>query len=182
MAFGYNVETKEILYMRIRRTEESDVSRVMEIYAHARQFMAENGNPNQWGPTCWPPESLIHQDIRDGHSYVCVNDEGNVIGTFFFICGEDIEPTYRQITEGNWKDDSAYGVVHRIASDHSERSIGRFCLRWAYEQCGHLRIDTHGDNTVMQGLLEKEGFKHCGTIYVEEDEYPRRAYEKSEAI
>ncbi len=30
----------------------------------------------------------------------------------------------------------------------------------------------------MQGLLEKLGFTHCGTIYVEEDDYPRLAYEK----
>ena len=43
----------------------------------------------------------------------------------------------------------------------------------------HLRIDTHGDNTVMQRLMEKLGFTHCGTIYVEEDDYPRLAYEKS---
>ena len=26
--------------------------------------------------------------------------------------------------------------------------------------------------------LEKLGFVHCGTIYVEEDDYPRLAYEK----
>ncbi len=71
-----------------------------------------------------------------------------------------------------------YGVVHRIASDGSEKGIGSFCIRWALEQCGHLRIDTHGDNTVMQGMLEKLGFTHCGTIYVYEDNDPRLAYEK----
>ena len=30
----------------------------------------------------------------------------------------------------------------------------------------------------MQKLAEKLGFTHCGTIYVEEDPYPRLAYEK----
>ena len=40
---------------------------------------------------------------------------------------------------------------------------------WAYAQCGHLRIDTHGDNTVMQNLVKKAGFTRCGTIYVVED-------------
>lgn len=39
-------------------------------------------------------------------------------------------------------------------------------------------MDTHGDNVVMQRLLTKLGFIHCGTIYVEEDDYPRLAYEK----
>ena len=166
--------------MRIRKTTLLDLDRVMAIYAHARAFMAQHGNPNQWGPTNWPPEELIRKDIAEGHSYVCVNGEDRIIGTFFFISGADIEPTYREITDGEWLDSSPYGVVHRIASDGSEKGVGMFCLDWAYAQCGHLRIDTHGDNTVMQNLVRKAGFVHCGTIYVEEDNYPRLAYEKSE--
>ena len=165
--------------MKIRKTTEQDVPRIMDIYCYARKYMAEHGNPTQWGPTNWPPESLIYQDIRDGNSYVCVKEDGDVIGTFFFIQGEDIEPTYRVITDGSWIDDSAYGVVHRIAGDGSEKGIGAFCLNWAYEQCGHLRIDTHGDNIVMQNLLRKLGFVHCGTVYVHEDKNPRLAFEKT---
>ena len=128
------------------------------------------------------PEALIRKDIAEGNSYVCINDAGKVTGTFFFVHGADIEPTYRKITEGNWLDRSPYGVVHRIASDGSEKGTGAFCINWAYGRCGHLRIDTHNDNTVMQNLLRKLGFVHCGTIYVEEDDAPRRAYEKSETV
>ncbi len=69
-------------------------------------------------------------------------------------------------------------MVHRIASDGSVKGIGSFCITWALEQSGHLRIDTHGDNKVMQNMLAKLGFTHCGTIYVDEDEYSRMAYEK----
>ncbi len=167
--------------MNIRKSTKNDINRMMEIYAYARDFMAEHGNPNQWGPTNWPPEELIHNDIKAGNSYVCVNDAGNVIGTFFFIQGKDIEPTYREITDGEWLDDSPYGVIHRLASDGSEKEIGSFCINWAYKQCRHLRIDTHGDNVVMQNIARKLNFTQCGTIYVEEDNYPRLAYEKSEA-
>ncbi len=163
--------------MEIRKSTEQDFDRMMEIYAFARRFMAEHGNPTQWGPTNWPPEALIHQDIARGKSYVCV-EQGKVVGTFFFDCGKDIEPTYRQITDGKWLDERPYGVVHRLAGDGSVKGIGAFCINWAYEQCGHLRIDTHGDNKVLQSLAEKLGFVHCGTIYVEEDDYPRLAYEK----
>lgn len=166
--------------MKIRHSTEQDLDRMMEIYSYARTYMAEHGNPNQWGPTNWPPEALIHQDISNGNSYVCVNDGGKVVGTFFFRYGKDIEPTYRGITDGSWLDNSPYGVIHRIAGDGSEKGIGAFCINWAYEQCGHLRIDTHGDNVVMQKLVRKLGFVHCGTIYVEEDDYPRLAFEKSE--
>ncbi len=165
--------------MRIRKSEARDFEIMTRIYAHARQFMAENGNPNQWGPTKWPPEDLLLQDIREGSSYVCVDETDRVIGTFYFVQGRDVEPTYREITGGAWRDDSPYGVVHRIATDHSRHGIGAFCIRWAFEQCGHLRMDTHGDNIVMQHLLEKLGFVHCGTIFVHEDHDPRLAYEKS---
>ena len=168
--------------MKIRKTTVQDIERVMDIYAYARQFMKEHGNPRQWGPTNWPPRGLIENDIREGNSYVCTDEEDRVIGTFFFISGRDIEPTYRDITEGQWLDDSPYGVVHRIAADGSTKGTGSFCISWAYEQCGHLRIDTHGDNTVMQNLLQKLGFVHCGTIYVEEDNDPRLAFEKSSNI
>ena len=165
--------------MRIRKSTEQDFDRMMEIYAYAREQMVKTGNPNQWGPTNWPPENLIHKDIEKGNSYVCENSTGEVIGTFYFICGKDIEPTYHIITDGGWTDESPYGVVHRIAADGSEKGIGEFCINWAFEQCAHLRIDTHGDNKVMQHLLTKLGFVHCGTIYVEEDDYPRLAFEKS---
>ena len=152
--------------MKIRHSTELDIGRMMEIYGYARKYMAEHGNPNQWGPTRWPPEELIRRDIQSGNSYVCLNDHDMVVGTFFFIHGKDIEPTYRNITDGSWLNDSPYGVVHRVAGDG---------------QCGHLRIDTHGDNVVMQNLLKKLGFIHCGTIYVEEDDYPRLAFEKTAA-
>ncbi|MBQ6335068.1 MAG: hypothetical protein IJI46_08380 [Erysipelotrichaceae bacterium] len=165
--------------MKIRKAQYSDLDRMVEIYAKARVFMAEHGNPRQWGPTNWPPVELIEKDIEAGKSYVCVNDDEEVTAVFFFDQGQDIEPTYKKISEGKWLEDGDYGVVHRIASDHSQKGIGSFCINWAYERCGHLRIDTHGDNTIMQELLSKLGFIHCGTIYVEEDDYPRLAFEKS---
>ncbi len=155
-----------------------DIDRIMEIYEYSRQFMADHGNPDQWGPTNWPPKDLIIRDIQEGHSYVCLDDRDQIIGTFYYIYGKDIEPTYREIWDGNWIDDGPYGVVHRIAGDGSRKGIGTFCLNWAFDQCGHMRIDTHGDNTVMQNLLKKLGFIHCGTIYVVEDPYPRMAFEK----
>ena len=102
--------------MEIRRSEETDCCEIMKIYAHARRFMAEQGNPDQWGPTNWPPEALIHSDIQAGNSYVCI-DEDKIAGTFFFVRGRDIEPTYRVIEDGAWLDDSPYGVIHRLAAN-----------------------------------------------------------------
>lgn len=164
--------------MEIRHATEADLEQIMEIYAYARKFMAEHDNPNQWGPTNWPPRQLIEKDIFWGASYVCVH-KNRIVGTFFHEAGEKIEPAYEKIENGEWLDHSGtYGVVHRIAGDCSVKGIGRFCLEWAIEQSGgHLRIDTHPDNIVMQNLLKKLGFTCCGIIYVEEDDNPRLAYE-----
>ena len=139
--------------------------------------MAEHGNSSQWGPTQWPPAQLIHDDILHQTSYVCVH-ENKIVGTFFFSAGEDIEPTYQQIENGKWIGDNVYGVVHRLAGDGSVKGIGKFCLDWAYQQCGHLRVDTHRDNIIMQNLLKKTGFTCCGIIYVAADNSPRLAYER----
>lgn len=163
--------------MQIRKAAAADLPRLMALYAQARRFMADHGNPNQWGATNWPPEALIRQDIAHGRSYVCVLD-GQIVGVFYFAQGAGIEPAYEAMTDGHWSSTGPYGVVHRIAADSAVRGVGSFCLDWAFRQCGHLRIDTHGDNCVMQRLLTKLGFQHRGTIYVEEDNDPRLAYEK----
>ena len=163
--------------MEIRKSALQDVDTMMRIYERARAFMAEHGNPRQWGNTHWPPETLIRRDIAEGNSYVCV-DGGRIVGTFYYISGKDIEPTYASIEDGAWQNPAPYGVVHRIASDGTVPGVGTFCILWAFEQCGHLRMDTHGDNTVMQNLLTKLGFSRQGVIHVQEDSDPRIAYEK----
>lgn len=163
--------------MEIRHSTKEDLRRIMEIYAYARVFMAEHGNPNQWGPTGWPPEEVIRSDIAAHSSYVCTCKE-RIVGTFFFCQGKDIEPDYLAIEDGAWLDNSPYGVIHRLAGDGSVKGIGSFCIKWALARCGHLRIDTHGDNQVMQNLLRKNGFIHCGTVHVAQDHDPRLAYEK----
>ena len=163
--------------MEIRHSAPEDLPRMEALYVQARQFMKDTGNPNQWGPTHWPPTDLLRADIAAGRSYVCTH-RGRVVGTFCFLQGEDIEPTYRVIREGAWHYPGPYGVVHRLAGDGSVKGIGAFCLDWALRQCGHLRVDTHGDNHVMQRLLQKSGFAYCGIIHVLEDHYPRLAYDK----
>ena len=37
--------------MKIRKTTPEDFEQVMKIYARARDFMAQTGNPRQWGIT-----------------------------------------------------------------------------------------------------------------------------------
>ena len=160
----------------IRKATMDDLACIMKIYAYASVFMKSHGNPRQWAATNWPPEGLIRQDIENGKCYVCTVQD-HIAGVFYYDFGANAEKGYLDI-EGKWKDDTPYGVVHRIASDGSEKGIGKFCIDWAYGQCHHLRMDTHPDNIVMQNLLKKLGFEKCGIIHVPEDNDPRYAYEK----
>lgn len=45
------------------------------------------------------------------------------------------------------------------------------------KKIGHLRIDTHADNHIMQHLILKNGFEQCGIIHIA-DGSERIAYEK----
>ena len=167
--------------MKIRKSTIKDIEKIMKIYSYAREFMKKNGNPHQWGDKNWPPKELIEQDIDNKKSYVCLNDNDDVIGTFYFDFGKNIEPTYNEIFGGNWINDEPYGVIHRIAGDGSEKGIGAFCINYAYDKCKHIRIDTHEDNIVMQNLLKKLDFKYCGYIYLDDNKDKRLAYEKNDS-
>lgn len=163
--------------MHIRLSRESDLARILDIYSHARAFMAENGNPRQWGATNWPPEGLVREDIALGRSRVCEDDGGRVIAVFVYLFGEDIDSTYRTLEGDEWSRSGPYGVVHRIAAD-GPKGTGSFCIDWALRESGYLRIDTHSDNRVMLHLLPKLGFRQCGIIHVEEDSDPRIAFDR----
>ena len=160
----------------IRHARQADLPDIMAIYARARAFMSASGNPRQWSLNGWPPEELIRQDIERGKSYVCVRGE-TVQGVFYYDFAAAVEPTYRLIEGGKWTADAPYGVVHRVATAGKMPGVGSFILRWALRQAGYLRIDTHPDNTVMQSLLRKLGFRQCGIIHVTQDPDPRLAFD-----
>lgn len=160
----------------IRPVTAEELPQVLAIYDHARQFMAAHGNPRQWNTT-WPPESLLREDIRLGRMMGVIAD-GKLAAVFVYLQGVDIDPSYRKIENGAWGRGGEYGVVHRLAGSGKVPGVGAACLDWAYAQCHHLRVDTHGDNVVMQNLLTKLGFVQRGIIHVEEDNDPRWAYEK----
>lgn len=148
--------------MYIRRAEEKDLDIILEIYAHARKFMREMGNPNQWGDI-HPLRELIEEDIRLGQSYICVED-GVPVGVFALIIGED--PTYSVIENGQWLSDAPYGTIHRLATNGRAKGVARVCFEYCREQISHLRVDTHKDNKIMQKVVADFGFRYCGIIYV----------------
>ena len=94
----------------------------------------------------------------------------------------DGEPAYAGI-EGRWLTDGAYVVLHRlaVAGGMQGRGLATAFLRRVGELARRrgvcaFRVDTNFDNRRMLRLLEKEGFRFCGTVRYAGGE--RLAFEK----
>ncbi|MBQ9780992.1 MAG: GNAT family N-acetyltransferase [Clostridia bacterium] len=160
--------------LTIRKATYTDLPALMSIYDHARAYMRENGNMEQWDGG-YPQVTVIEEDISLGRCHICM-DGDEIAGVFCFFKGTD--PTYTKIYEGAWLNDQPYGVIHRIAVAKHGVGVASFCFDYALGACGNLKIDTHRDNIPMQNALVKNGFTRCGIIYLQSGD-PRIAYQKS---
>ena len=149
--------------MNISKARAGDIEVIMDVFDAARRFMRRTGNDKQWVGG-YPSKELILDNIQDGGFYVCLSDEQQIVGVFYFKIEND--PTYNKIYDGEWLNNKPYGVVHRIASSGVCKGIASFCLQWCFEKCGNIKVDTHRDNTVMQNILRKNGYRQCGIIYL----------------
>ena len=158
----------------IRQASVQDIPEILRIYEAGRAFMRRSGNRAQWTGG-YPPEKIIRADIEKNVLWGMENEAGQFHAVFALIPGDD--PTYAHI-EGAWRNPSPYAVIHRAASDGSERGTFRAMLAFARARYNHLRVDTHADNHPMQHGFLSNGFVYCGIVYVW-DGTPRRAYEWS---
>lgn len=151
----------EVYLMLIRKSTLDDIPLMQKIFAIARKFMAETGNPNQWADT-YPSIQQLTDDINSGDSYLCLK-EGKIVATFVLRGGND--PTYDIIYDGAWKNDNPYATIHRIASSGEVKGIFNTAMKYALKHYKTIRIDTHRDNKVMQNAIIKAGFEYCGIIH-----------------
>lgn len=165
----------------IRSSTKADLDPLMQIFEEARMTIARLGI-DQW-QNGYPSASVIEDDIEKCRSF-CVLRNG-ICATFALIT--DGEPSYDEIYDGHWLSGDGsknYIAIHRVAISVANRGSGisgeiiAFAAKRA-QDLGRdsLRIDTHEGNAVMRRMLEKNGFKYCGVIYLESGE-ARVAYEK----
>lgn len=154
----------------IRRAVFADLAEIEQIYAYARTYMKEHGNPTQWG-TRNPHREKLLSDIQREQLYV-IDDHGRICGVFAFVVGDD--PTY-SVIDGKWSYSDSYGTIHRLAGNGAG-GIFNACLAFCLKQQSYIRIDTHENNHIMQHLINKAGFSRCGMIHID-DGSPRIAYD-----
>lgn len=147
----------------IREAKAYDMEAILGVMDAARGIMRKSGNIHQWGDS-YPGTDAILKDM-DRHGGFVIEDDGTVVAYFAFLPSP--EPTYFEIEGGAWiEDESAYHVIHRIASVPEAHGIFDDMLEWCSEREANIRIDTHRDNKIMQHLLSKHGFSYCGIIYL----------------
>lgn len=158
--------------LHIRDAAPRDIAQIMDIYAHAQDYMIQSGNPTQWGHF-YPEAALIASDIRQ-HTCKVIFDETGIHGVFALFAG--VEPTYARIEDGNWLNNAPYRTIHRLAGDGQVHGLFRCTAGYCKAIAQNIRIDTHADNKTMQHLIEADGFTRCGIIYIA-DGTPRIAYQ-----
>ena len=132
---------------RFRRATMDDLPVMLKIYQHARELMAANGNPTQWGNT-FPREEVILDDIRQQRTMLLVDEadgKERVLAQFALCTGED--PTYAHI-DGAWLDDDSYVTIHRIASSGIVKGAAKDCINWCIEHYGNVRAELEKDGAV----------------------------------
>jgi len=167
--------------MTIKQTTLLQLNDLLSLFAEARGTIAKLGI-DQWQDG-YPNREVVEADILSGCSHAVTIDH-KLVGTFVLLF--DGEPTYEVITDGKWLTDGqgSYTAIHRVAVAVASRGKGVSSAILAYAEArakekGHvsLRIDTHEGNVVMRRMLEKHGFVHCGTVYLQNGA-KRVAYEK----
>lgn len=124
---------------------------------------------------------------KSNHEFTCKpesplkksNDEftckaATILAVFAFIIGSD--PTYTDISQPGWLSEKEYGTIHRLASSGETGGIFERVLAFCATKTGHIRVDTHRDNLIMQKLFIKQGFSFRGLIKMP-DGSERLAYE-----
>ena len=167
--------------MKIQLSTLDDIPNIMIIIKDAKEYLASQ-NIDQWQKG-YPNTEQVENDIKNGESYVVVNDENQVIATAMFTLNK--EPTYK-IVDGNWRIDESkvYGVIHRMAIKKEFRKFGlatfmfhEFHLQLLENNIESLKIDTHEENIGMQSLIKKLGYQYCGIIFTSYGD-KRLAFEK----
>ena len=158
----------------IRESRPADVPEIMLVMEAAKKIMRSSGNMHQWADG-YPSEAVIASDMEKHGGFV-IEEAGRIVGYFAFLPSP--EPTYLNIYDGAWLDDTqSYHVIHRIASYPDAHGIFSDIMDFSFKHDTNIRIDTHKDNHIMQHNIMKHGFAYCGIIYLANGD-ERLAYQK----
>ena len=149
----------------LKRANLEDAESCYKILDFGRSFQREQGFV-QWTDN-FPNFDTVKDDISKEKGYKLLYE--NEIIAYMYIAF-DGEKEYDNI-DGSWNFDGAYATVHRVSFKPEFRGKGltKVVFDLIKELCkekgfNSIRMDTDEKNERMQHVLEKNGFKKCGTI------------------
>ena len=162
--------------MIFRKATTDDIDQIEAMVRAASDRLGASGI-DQW-QRGYPNRSSIEQDVASGVGMVLC--EGATIIAYGAVIFTG-EPAYEGLTGGVWLTQGEYAVVHRLCVSEIFVGMGfsKRCLSaaeaMAAEKVRSMRIDTHPDNKIMQGLIKSLDYTYCGDVVIESR---RLAYEK----
>lgn len=125
----------------IRLAVPEDFTSIMSIYAYARSFMQETGNPNQWG-NHFPPEELIHNRIRDKQLFVLEEN-----GTIHQVASDGtIHGFFSQIVDYCWAQ-----IPHLRVDTHADNQIMQHLIQKnGFERRGIIYVLNHSPRIAFE--------------------------------
>lgn len=155
--------------MRLKQAREEDFDQIMSILKDGANQLAERG-VDQWQGD-YPSPDQIKEDIKNGYAFLAVSHDGETVGVISIV--EAPDHSYDKL-DGEWLlDTQNYVVIHRVAI-HSQHAGHGYATKLLTEVINYIRdnrtdiesirIDTHEDNTAMQHLIDKMGFKRVGQL------------------
>lgn len=155
--------------MRLKQARQEDFDQIMTILKDGANQLAERG-VDQWQGD-YPSPDQIKEDIENGYAFLAVSQDGETVGAISIV--EAPDHSYDKLN-GEWLlDTQNYVVIHRVAI-HSQHAGHGYATKLLTEVINYIRdnrtdidsirIDTHEDNTAMQHLIDKMGFKRVGQL------------------
>ena len=166
-----------------RPVTEEDIPEVDLLFRQSSNYLRKH-RVDQWQEG-YPNADTVRGDIERSEGYV-MTCGGRVAG--YFCLSRRPEAAYDTLTDGKWRSDAPYTVIHRSCVGAEFRGTGmsdRLIL--AAEELtrgwgiGAVRADTHRHNEAMKKLLRRCGYQYRGNVIygVGEGHDPRRqAFEK----
>ena len=166
-----------------RKMVPEDMEAVMLIVRQSRNMLKKH-RVDLWQDG-YPNEKAFSIDMERGEAFVMTHGE-QIAGIFSLSMRPD--PHYAALTDGKWRQEVPYAVLHRSAVGAEYRGTGMADrLIAAAEKIAReagftdLRADTHRHNEPMKALLKRCGFQYRGNILVtvgEDHDNRRLAFEK----
>ncbi len=161
-----------------RPVTAADAEAVDLLFRQARNYLKKH-RVDQW-QTDYPGKEDVYADIESGEGYV-MTCGGQVAG--YFCLSSQPEPAYDALTDGKWRFDGPYTVIHRscVGAEYRGTGLSERLISAAEELTramgvGSIRVDTHRHNEPMKKLLRRCAFQFRGNVIyqVGEGHDPRR--------